>query len=935
MDIEKKRHLHAFNIKRFTIGATASAMLLLNAKEAVAEITCPLLISSPISACNFNANNSVTVENGGSVSGDGIASAAIVMAGYTASTITINTGGAVNNTTSAGISISGSTLTNGLTNNGSISASSSVGIQIQGGSTINGGITNSGTISASSTGVSIGGSVVSGGITNSGTISSSTHGTGIKIFSTSTVNGAISNSGTIQGSNNDPGIAILGSTVGDITNSGLIKAAGSGAGITINAGSTTGDISNSGTIESTYNTGMDVNISTIDGDISNSGTIGGAINGLSIHNASNVNGNIFNTGTIRGDQNGLSVYSSANISGHISNSGTIQGGNIGIAVINSPNAIIGSISNTGTIQGGTTGIAVTGASNTITGGISNNGTIQGGTYAIFVGNSNTVSDINILGKSARLIGAVDASGTTFNITSDAVFTSEGTFNVQNFNIDATAVFNMDNAITVTNVVNNAGTLSLGTTNRITGNYTQNTGGTLQIAATSATNYAQLIVNGEANLLQSGNIDVQVQKNAALKSGDVLTNVISGSTFDAPTGGYIVTDNSFFWDFTAATAPGGTGVNLTATINPVVFQACQGRYCEGAANVIIGQVGAGNTVFNPYSGISTESAFQTAASQATPELTNENIQVIRLITNSAMDIVPMWSIVHGKSDEDALRYQPSKVWVKPYGGSMNQGESNTVEGFNATAYGAVIGRDAQPSANWLVGGAFAAGGDNISGKSNLNGESINSGVYQGILYGVRKFSHHLYLAEQGLVGYGDNSTERSIPTYASTAQGSYNSWFANFRTELGWNVYAGSDFVFTPELDVSYLFVNQSAYKESGSAMDLSVDANNNSSLVLGAYAHGAYHLTNLNALKYFSLGAYAGIACDVLNGQPQTTASFVAGGSSFSTFGVQFNQVVFRGGVGLLLDNPIKPITMSLNYDLQAGNNAFSNVGSVTLGYKL
>ena len=88
--------------------------------------------------------------------------------------------------------------------------------------------------------------------------------------------------------------------------------------------------------------------------------------------------------------------------------------------------------------------------------------------------------------------------------------------------------------------------------------------------------------------------------------------------------------------------------------------------------------------------------QTAASQATPELTNENIQIIQLITRAVVDIVPMWSSLRGRSSGDAMLYQPGKIWVKPYGASMTQNERTTVNGFNAAAYGAVVGKDIELS-----------------------------------------------------------------------------------------------------------------------------------------------------------------------------------------------------------------------------------------------
>lgn len=877
MGIRKKKRFQKRNLKRFTISAAATTVLTLHAELASAA-SCPTLITGTALAnivCDFDGGtgSSVTVANGGEVGG-------ITMNGYDPLTshITINAGGVVSNTTSAGISVNNSTLTNGLINNGTINTANTTGISIVSGSVV-AGISNTGTISAGAT--------------------------GIRIANSNTINGSITNSGTISAGGVNNGIAIVsGNTIsGGITNTGIIQATGAGNGIIIRD-------------------------STISGNISNSGTITAAQTGISVLNSGVIQGNISNSGSIVATaSNGIRVSNASQVNGDISNTGSITAGNIGINVY-SATTIGGAISNTGTINADQTGIAVNSTS-TVTGGISNSGTIQGDTNAINVSAGSTVSDIDILGQSARIIGNVIAASSDFNITSGATFTSEGTFNVDNFNIASNALFNMDNTITA-NAVNNAGTLAVDNTQTITGNYTQNTGGVLQVGISSSSNYGKLTVTGAANLSASGAINIQVAPSTTLHTGDVF-NIISAATFTAPTGGYTVTSDSFLWSFTAATLL-DPGVNLTATINPVALTACSGRYCQGAANAIINQVGAGNATFDPYGSLATQSAFQIAASQATPELTNENIQIIRLVTNSILDVAPVWKTLHG---ENSRSYRSSNIWVKPYGGSMNQNEVDTVDGFNSDVYGIVIGDDGKPKKDWLVGGAVATGGDNMDGKAQLSGASINSDTYQGMLYGVRKFPHHLYLAEQGLAGFGDNDTNRSIPLYSSTATGSYNSWFSDIRSVLGWNANVRQNWIMTPEFEANYLFVYQSAYQESGSAMDLSVNSNHNSSLVLGAYAHSVYHLTTLEDLRNIAFHVHAGLADNVLNDQPDTTALFTAGGPSFSTFGIPYNQVVFRGGVGLSFENRTKPFFASLDYDFQTGDNAFNNIGSVTLTYKL
>jgi len=969
MSIKRNRYFSVPEIKRFPLKATASALLTLNA-EAVMAQNCPTEIFGNSLAgviCNFNgvapSGNSVTVENGGTVG-------SIRMANYqpTDSYITVDAGGQVSNATGIGISVTSSaSLSNGLSNNGTISAQSGIGVADN--SEINGAISNSGLISAVDAGVSVNTSIVSNGLSNTGTINSAS-GVGIVISNTSTINGRIFNSGMINAhttavtigsnsiisgdifnsgmieSNIATGIRIITSVIsGSIFNSGTISGGGIDSGISIITNSIiNGDITNQGLINATNGNAIDLNQSLIHGGISNNGRIESTnVNGIYVGNISTIQGNITNSGILSGGQNGISILSGSTVNG-IANNGTLSGGNNGLNITSS--TINGNLSNTGTISGASTGVSI--SSGTVSGGMSNSGIIQGNTFAISIGNG-TVSNIDILGQSARVIGAVHAVNTDVNITSGAVFTSEGTYNVDNFNIATNAMFNMANSITTAAGLNNSGTLAIGNTVlTLNGMYIQNTGGVFQTGLTSNTSYGQLLVTNSVDLSQSGNINVQIAPNFIIHNGEIFTNVISGSTLVLPTNGFNVSDNSFIWEFTAS--QNTNGVNLAASLNPAVNNACQGSYCQGAASVIIEEIIAGNSQFNPYALVSTESEFQVAASQATPELTSLNMQMIQLIARSVVNTLPMWGNLSFQSAEnamakqywqgmrhhfawDSMSDQPNIVWVKPYGATINQNERSSVNGFTATAYGLVVGKDLQRSENWLLGGALALGEDRMHGKATLSGQSTNSTAYQGMVYGAKKLPNHLNLSGQALVGFESNHSKREIPLYASRAKGSYDSWFTNIRGELGQRYVMNQNLILTPKVDASYLYISQEGYQEYGSPMDLKISDNNNSSLVLGAYCDGAYSIESFNNQQDLILTGYGGIADDVINSQPQITSTFVAGGPGFSTPGIQLNGAVFRGGAGILITGEENPLSVHINYDIQLGNDAFSGIGTATIRY--
>ena len=909
------------------------------------SITGGSVLSGSISnSGSLHGNGTGIVISGGSTVGGGISNSGSIIGG------------------SHGISVfTGSTVSGGITNNGTISAGTTAGIGLIS-ATVNGGMANNGSISGSQVGISIDHSVLNGGLSNTGSITGTGGGgVGIALYTSSSLAGGISNAGTITGDSvSGQSIATYTSSItGGISNSGQLNAF---TGVRIDAGSSiSGDISNSGMIKSNYAGVAVFHTSTITGNISNAGEILGETNaasefGIAIQTHSVVDGSISNSGSMNVTDAGIGLYNSSHAAGNIgnngvinsagagiilttnataangiSNSGTING-TVGIGVYNGA-TVTGDISNSGTIHGGT-GIGVSSA--TISGSISNSGTIQGGTNAVFISANSAVNGFDIIGQHARLIGNVVATGTAVNITSGALFTSEGTFNVDTFNIAAGAVFNMANEITAAGGVHNAGTLSIasGTLQTIAGNYTQGATGAYQMGAASASNYGQLHVTSQASLAASGAINVQLQPNSLFHKGDVLKNVISGSTFVAPTNGYTVTDNSFIYQFMASTNT-TNGVDLSIAMNPSAYLACRGSYCAGASSAILGQLANGNATFAPYAAVPTASAFATVASQATPELTNENLQITQLVARTVIDVLPMWSTLRGISAGDAMLTQPGKIWFKPYGGSATQNQRNTVDGYTASVYGLIVGGDVGLPQDWMLGGAVAAGGENLNGKAVLSPQSIHSAQYQAMIYTSKLLPHHTYFAAQALGGYGDNNTKRYVPLYTSSAKGNYHSWFADVSAQLGWSHALNNCLVITPAVTASYLYINQGSYNEYGSPMDLNVRSNNNSSFVVGADANIAYRAGTFGNQQDLTITGHAGVDYDVLHNQPSTISTFAAGGPSFSTYGIQYSGAAFRGGIGLALANPTKPLSFNLNGDVQAGNNGYNTVYTATIQYKL
>ncbi|AJP71782.1 hypothetical protein TS85_08275 [Sphingomonas hengshuiensis] len=240
-----------------------------------------------------------------------------------------------------------------------------------------------GTISAVATGIVLNTRGTIGTLTNSGRIS------GFTAVGNYGSIGSISNTGVIAGTRR--GISnFFGGTIGTISNSGTISV-GAGAsqaagGVANYAGSILALI-NTGTIISSSSSGVGNNtLSSSIGQITNSGLISGATGGL--WNSGTMS-QVTNTGRIIGAQAG--VFHSSGTIGTINNSGTISGGSYGISI---GTGAFNSLINSGTVRGAIaldfgSGVSVPNITNSgvIAGSIVNRSanvlTINGGTGATF------------------------------------------------------------------------------------------------------------------------------------------------------------------------------------------------------------------------------------------------------------------------------------------------------------------------------------------------------------------------------------------------------------------------------------------------------------------------------------------------------------------------------------------------------------------------
>ena len=380
------------------------------------------------------------IRNEGSIIGDGLTAAGILMSSGTVSGKIINTStGTISGigASAAGIRLTGGTL-GGIDNSGLIVAPD-YGIRVNGG-TVSGAILNqsTGVINATAAlgyGLSLESGSVGGGIENRGTIrANAANGRGLNMSGGSLL-GGIKNSGTIEATGLGGNAIDIsdGTMTGTLHNTatGLIRAQGDA--IDISDATFVNDIINDGEIASVNGDGILITSATLfGGDITNNGNIGNSTtrvgsDGINL-SAPDVIGSITNGEGAEIYANGMGIrLTSTNFTGDLTNDGVIDGGENGV-VISGVN-FDGSILNgeTGSIVGNTAGFGI--ANSTVTGDITNDGSITGSTDGLIITNS-TIGDIS---NSGTIISNTTNGGaglhldnsTVASITNDGTLSGEG------------------------------------------------------------------------------------------------------------------------------------------------------------------------------------------------------------------------------------------------------------------------------------------------------------------------------------------------------------------------------------------------------------------------------------------------------------------------------------------------------------------------------
>jgi outer membrane autotransporter protein len=827
--------------------------------------------------------------------------------GNASGTITNNAGGIIRGTgvNSFGIA-DGSTNVINVINSGTISGGGSAIILSGGGSVTNnatGSIT--GSPSASTNGFTAGGVLVSGAtgnVTNSGLISGQC---GIVLSN----GGTITNNagGTIQG------IGLNENGLNSTTGSGILLAGNSSVNnsITNNAGGMiTGTGTDSWGIKS-YSTPV---------NITNFGAISGDLVGINVNGGGTLNNEV---GAFVTAKTGVAVIMTSAETETIVNSGTIMSS--GSAAIAFRDGTSGSVTNNpGGVLTGTGGVAILSQTPATTGSINvlNAGTING---AVNLGNASNVvtlvtggkinGNLN-LGPSSGSSLVLDGSGqeaisqaVTGSITNSGSLTKQGTgiwaldkrlsapistsvqagvlvvdstLNTPVVNVHAGGT--LAGFGTITGSVINSGIVAPGTL-QLSGNYTQNAGGTLLIgiAGLAPGQHGLLAVNGHASL--AGTLQLISLGGFTLHAGDQVTFLTANGGLS---GSFDTVRNA------VATGTLVQGV-ITTSANAIVLEGQQGSFTQiPGVTLTPNQFAVGKMLNSAVGNPAAAPLFAFLNSQPVGNLQNDynliaptqitsinatavslgNVQMSNLeqqlasiragstgfssagfaISGGAASFGQGFAGVsgpEGKSGPPVLAPTPSNRWgvfVTGLGEFTTVDSTSNAPGYDVNTGGFTLGVDYRLTPNFALGltagyAHTSVGLDSPGGNVDVNAGTI--GMYATV------FGNGFYLDAAVSGGPSGYTTRRTA--LQGTANGSTNGGDLNVLAAAGYDWKKGNLTV-GPTASFQYSYVGLGAFTETGSLAPLKFPNQNTESerTAFGAKATYEWKIGHITAIPQVS-----------------------------------------------------------------------------------
>jgi len=658
-------------------------------------------------------------------------------------------------------------------------------------------------------------------------------------------------------------------------------------------------------------------------------------------------GTLTNNGTTTGISNSGNIDVLNNNSG-----GTISGG----TGINNAGTI-GTLTNTGIITGTSDAIFNGG---TITNPIANSGTIAGNI-------TNTSSqNLTITGGSGSTFGTLTGSGGGIgagnigmisNTASNLVFSAGNQLLNDNINVAGRTVINSGSVLQINNTIT------------VTGNYTQNAGGTLNVGvANGATatgvvsadsGYGRLVVTGNATFNSGSSVVLkpittysfaQGQKFVVVQAATANYNAgalnYSATGYDGVVTGASVVDsgNAALTDLIltlgarsseSSGSSGSTSPVLRATSNDAV-SSLNGlfRYNGTDANMLNmynAAVALGSAAEANRAGAQLSPAANTASAIQSSQVTT---QAVLNITSSRVDTLRTAQAAGG-GVSTGERGSDIALWGQAFGGQANQGNRTAGSGYRAGYSGVLIGADTGLNDQWRIGGVFSYADTSVNSGGDNTGSSAHIKSYGLTGYGGYT-AERWYLNLSGGVVRQKYNTQRSVgyTGFSGNAAGQFDGTQYVASAQAGYPIKLDAMTTLTPIAGLTYSRMTQDAYTETGSVAALRVNSAGTSSLKsdLGAKLERAFK----TSYGEITPSAQLSWRHEYRDTSVQSVANFEAdtsGATSFTTQGVAANTNTGVLVLGATLARS-QNLTLAARYTLEAARGYTAQTADMRLRYQ-
>jgi outer membrane autotransporter protein len=756
--------------------------------------------------------------------------------------------------------------------------------------------------------------------------------------------------------------------------------------LTVPSGTNTGSTS---VTTATDNTGslMFAGTSTVAGTVGSSASvrlkgIGAGVNESTVR----FNGNVFAVTTTLGGNGTITFGDNANLTSAV----TTATNNTGSLNFLGTSLITGQVGTStakiATITGGTVGERVTFANDVFatttkvvgTGTLTFNGDV---TSDVVLGGNGLVQ----FGNGADLTGAVTTtsagtgsllfdgtSSVSGNIGAGAALsavTVEGgvvTINGGTYTVNSTLIrtntaagvsgtLKLGNNVTVTGVTTINGTGAFDASQYVataSDDFVLNSGSTLKttIISTGATSstaghVVASAAAGDAQVVATGLVDVNVTSGAYVSNGQVYMLVdghAAGSGVNSLS--TEVTDNSATLSFTAAENGTSNDLVLTATranLSTLATDANSSAVGATLNGFSSGAMGDMATVMSNLDIMPSASSYSAAVNQLDPGMNGGVNQASFGATTGALGTVSnrldnaRAGMVNGNGQTGMStgdEFTDGGLWTQGFGSFADQDDKGGVTGYDASTWGVAGGWDWRMDERSRLGVSFAYANSNVDTNDSLQTTEVDT--YQGSVYGTYE-ADAWYLDGMFAFGWNAYDSDRTIQ-FASinrVANQDYDGQQYSTQWTFGYPLALADNWSLVPMVSLLYSHLALDGFTEAGAdSLNLTVEDQSYDFLQQGLGAKIVTEWTDASKQKWMP-SFHALWLYDYIGDQASSTATFAAGGSSFTTNGLEPEQSSLNAGAGLTVW-PTESLSLGVNYEFEYRSDYTSHGGHATVRYE-